>query len=131
MMCGGYRVDICCSRHATSHPTHQSPSEGLRIHPKLKVHYAGTIADSNAYTLKIGGTNTRLSAASAWPSLPLVFGTLWNRKIGAVHLVLPKVLAEALSVVAVEQFLSGHQWLFFLGLFKNTCNGAYQVVALQ
>ena len=74
MMCGGYKVDICCSRHATSHPTHQSPSEGLRIQPNSKVHYAGMIADSNAYTLKIGGTNTRLSAASAWPSLPLLSG---------------------------------------------------------
>ena len=64
------------------------------------------IADSNAYTLKIGGTNTRLSAASAWPSLPLALRTLGNRKIGAVHLVLLKVLAEVLSVVAVKQFLS-------------------------
>ena len=106
MMCGGYKVDICCSRHATSHPTHQSPSEGLRIQPNSKVHYAGMIADSNAYTLKIGGTNTRLSAASAWPSLPLALRTLGNRKIGAVHLVLLKVLAEVLSVVAVKQFLS-------------------------
>ena len=59
MMCGGHVVDIAVVDIATSHPTHQSPSGGLRIRPKLKMHYAGTIAGSNAYILKIGGTNTR------------------------------------------------------------------------
>ena len=128
MMCGGYKVDICCSRHATSHPTHQSPSEGLRIQPNSKVHYAGMIADSNAYTLKIGGTNTRLFCSIGVALSSACFsGNSGNRRFPSCPAEGP---AEALSVVAVEQFLSGHQWPFFLGLLRNTCNGVYQAVAL-
>ena len=55
-----------------------------------------------------------------------------EQRIGVlVHLVLAENLNEFLSVVVAEQFLSGYQWLFFLELFTNTCNGAHQVVALQ
>ena len=43
---------------------------------------------------------------------PLASQATLEQRIGAVHLGLPKVLAEALSVVAVEQLLSGHQWIF-------------------
>ena len=112
MMCGGYKVDIAVVDIALSHPTHQSPSEGLRIRPKLKMHYAGTMADSNAYILKIDGTTTRsvCSIGVACSSALLRQSGTENRR--AVPLGLPTFIAEALSAVAAEQFFSGHQWLF-------------------
>ena len=81
---------------APSHPTHQSPSEGLRIRPKLKMHYAGTMADSNAYILKIDGTTTRsvCSIGVACSSALLRQSGTENRH--AVPLGLPTFIAEAL-----------------------------------
>ena len=79
------------------------------------------------------GTSHRLpaSAASAWPAPSLASPGSSGTEIGVlVHLGLPKILNEVLSVVAAKQFLSGHPWLFFLELFKNACNGAHHVVIL-
>ena len=50
-----------------------------------------------------------------------------EQRIGVlVHLGLPKILNEAMSVVAADQFLPGHQKLFFSEFLKDTCslNGA-------
>ena len=57
---------------------------------------------------------------------PLASQATLEQKIGAVHLGLPKVLAEALSVVAVEQFLSGHQWSL-LGFSRTPASGAIKL----
>ena len=63
---------------ATSHPTHQSPSNACAFSLRLKVHYVGTIANSNAYatvaSYRQSGTENRC----------------------AVHLGLPKLLNEVL-----------------------------------
>ena len=56
------------------------------------MHYAGTIADSNAYTLKIDGTNTRSVCSIIMAAPLLAFRQLLEQKIGAVDLGLPKVL---------------------------------------
>ncbi len=76
------------------------------------MHYAGTMADSNAYILKIDGTTTRsvCSIGVACSSALLRQSGTENRH--AVPLGLPTFIAEALSAVAAEQFFSGHQWLF-------------------
>ena len=57
-----------------------------------------------------------------------------EQRIGVlVRLGLPKIVNEAMSVVAADQFLPGHQRLFFSEFLKDTCslNGANQIVASQ
>ena len=110
-MCGGHKSTCAIVDIATSHHTQQSPSEACEIQPKLKVHYAGPMANSNACSTEnwyqLRGSNH------------MAFQAALEENRRALHLGLPKIFSEVLSVVAAEQFFSGHQWPLFLELFQE------------
>ena len=130
---------VCCSRMQT----------GVSVHCTLLSYSAARCSCSSGVSvrcscltpcsmLKAGvgtkyrGTPHRLpvSVASAWPALSLALQAAWNKKLVGCPSGLPKIINEALSVVADEQFPSAHQWFLVMELLKTTCKGAHQIVTL-